>query len=64
MSVAENPKWRRFEALVARIQKEFAPKATFSRNEQILGRHSGRMREIDIVIRQSVGQYQLLIAID
>ena len=62
--MAKHPKWRRFEALAAEIQRELAPGATVTRNERIRGKRSGRLREIDIAVRQSVGQYQLLIVID
>lgn len=60
----DEPKWKRFENLVAKIQRELAPGAKITQNERIMGRRSKRRREIDIVIRQQVGQYHLMIAID
>ncbi len=58
------PKWRRFEDLAASIQRELSPEARIEQNERVVGRRSGRSREIDIAVYQSVGQYELFIAID
>lgn len=57
-------KWKRFEDLVASIQRQLAPSATVAQNEKIRGRRTGRLRDIDISVRQKVGQYDILIAID
>lgn len=63
--VEENePKWKRFEKIVAKIQKEFSPNATVTHNDKIVGRRSGVERQIDISIRQSIGQFELLIVIE
>lgn len=58
------PKWKRFKKLVAKIQADLAPTATVSHNEKILGRKSETERQIDVVVRQSVGQFNILIVID
>lgn len=57
-------KWRRFEKLVAKIQEELSPGAVVTHDERIPGRKSGTDRQVDVVIRQSVGQFNLLIVID
>ena len=60
----EVPKWRAFEDLVCQIQSEFAGEAEIKRDDHILGIDSKTSRQIDISIRQRVGQYSLLIAIE
>jgi len=58
------PKWRRFEKLVAQVQEELAPNAIVTHNDQIRGHDSGKLRQIDITVKQRVGQYDILIVID
>jgi len=58
------PKWRRFEKLVAKIQADLAPAAIVKHNEKIYGKKSETARQIDVAIRQSVGQFEILIVID
>jgi hypothetical protein len=57
-------KWKRFEDLAAEIQRQLAPTATVAQNEKIPGRRTGRLRDVDISVRQKVGQYDILVAID
>lgn len=57
-------KWRRFETLVADIQRELSPDAVVTQNEKVVGRNSGEPRDIDIAIRRTIGQFQLLIAVE
>jgi len=57
-------KWKKFEDLAARIQQSLSPEAEVKQNEYILGKRSKRQRQIDIALRKSVGQYELLIIID
>lgn len=59
------PKWKRFEELVAKVQKDFCSEAaTVTVNDKIEGVITGVTRQIDISIRQKIGQYDMLIAID
>lgn len=58
------PRWRRFEKLVARVQRELSPQAQVTHNEMIRGRKTGEMRQVDVAIRTKVGQFPLLIAVD
>jgi len=62
--MGSEPKWRRFEKLVAKVQKELAPNALVTHNDQIMGHDSGTLRQIDISVRQKIGQYDILIVID
>lgn len=62
--MTETKKWKRFEELVAHVQRSLAPSALVTQNERVRGHDSEVMREIDISIRQSVGQYDLFIAMD
>jgi len=58
------PKWRRFEKMVAHVQKDLAPNAVVTHNNKIKGYDSGKLRQIDVTVKQRVGQYDMLIAID
>jgi hypothetical protein len=59
-----HPKWKRFESLVARIQKELSPDAKVTLDDKIMGRRSQTFRQIDISVRRVVGQFEILIIID
>ncbi len=58
------PKWKRFEKLAYEIQKEFSRSATVTLNDSILGVDSKTTRQIDISVRQNIGQYPILAVID
>jgi len=62
--MASEPKWRRFEKLVAQVQKELAPNAIVTHDDHIKGYDSETLRQIDITVKQKIGQYDILIAID
>jgi hypothetical protein len=64
MDSSEEPKWKIFEKLVAGVQKELAPNATIKHDDQIWGQDSDTYRQVDISIRNKVGQFDLLIGID
>lgn len=57
-------KWEKFEQLVEKIQKDLAGTATVTRNDKIEGKNSGTKRQIDVSVRQKVGQFELLVAIE
>lgn len=59
--MSEEPKWRRFEKLVAKIQRDLSPDALVTHDEKIIGKNSGEPRQIDVSVRKRVGQYDLLI---
>jgi len=56
-------KWINFEKAVASIQKNITPGARITHDEKIKGK-SGTDRQIDIVIRYSIGQYEILVIAD
>lgn len=58
-----DPKWKRFEKLVAKVQKDLAPKSTVTHNDMIAGKDSGKERQIDVSVKVRTGQYDLLIII-
>lgn len=62
--MTEPKKWQRFESLVANVQKTLSPKSKVNQNERVFGKHSQTWREVDITIRQDVGQFDLFIVID
>jgi hypothetical protein len=60
----KDPKWKRFEKLAYEIQKEFAGTAQVTLNDSIPGIDSKTKRQIDISIREQIGQYPILVVID
>lgn len=56
--------WQQLEALVAQIQKELAPGAIVEHNVRLKGHVTGTMRQVDVLMKQNIGQYQMIIAID
>jgi Restriction endonuclease len=59
-----NKSSRDLEILVAKIQRELAPDAQITHNAKIKGRVTGRSRQIDVLVRKKVGQYDMTIIID
>lgn len=58
-------KWQKFEHLVASIKAQFMDEnSTIQLNEKITGLITERKRQVDITIRQRIGLYDILIAID
>lgn len=55
---------RDLELLVAKIQQSLAPDAEVIHNAKIPGRKSKTARQIDVLMKQRVGQYEILIAIE
>lgn len=60
----EQPRWKKFEELVAKIQADLAGDAVVTHNDTIIGKSTGVSRQIDVTIRKNVGQFELLIVID
>jgi len=56
--------YKELEILVAKIQRSLAPDAQVSHDVKILGKFSKRMRQIDVLVRKTIGQYSINIAID
>ncbi len=55
---------REFELLVARIQQQLAPDAEVHHDVKIEGRATGRKRQVDVLVTQQVGQYEIRIVIE
>jgi hypothetical protein len=55
---------RELEILVAKIQAQLAPDAEVIHNAKLQGKHSGTSRQIDVLVRQKIGQYEMLIVLD
>lgn len=66
MEQTNEKKWKRYEDLVAKVQRSiaFTPGTTVHQNERVMGRNSKRLRQLDITIRARVGQFDLLCVID
>jgi hypothetical protein len=58
-----SPDWKRFEELATAIQTELASDARVTPNAKLPGK-SGALRQIDILIEQKAGQYDLRIVVD
>ena len=60
----DRPDWQKLELLVASIQQQLAPGAKVTHNAKGEGRLSETSRQIDVLVEQFVGQYQIRIALD
>lgn len=58
------PKSRELEILVAKIQAQLAPDAEVSHDVRLLGRYSQRTRQIDVLVKQRIGQHEMLIVLE
>jgi hypothetical protein len=56
--------YRDLELLVAKIQKQLAPKSEVLHNVKMDGRRSKTRRQIDVLVREKIGQYDISIIID
>jgi hypothetical protein len=52
------------EILVAKIQQQLAPGAEVHHDVRLPGKKSKRDRQIDVLVRQMIGQYEMLIVLD
>lgn len=59
----KDKKWLRFELLAKEIQEQLSPDALVEHNIKVMGK-SGSLRQIDISVKQKVGQFDIFIAID
>lgn len=57
-------KWRLFEEMVHKIQTSLSPDAQVKLDDRIEGKISGVTRQVDVTVRQKVGQYEILITIE
>lgn len=55
---------RNLELLVHRIQQQLAPAAEVLHDVHLPGRNSKVDRQIDVLVRQKIGQYEMLIVLD
>ena len=60
----ENPDWKKLEILVTKIQRALAPDARVQHNIRLKGGQSEVERQIDVLVTQQIGQYELKIIID
>src|SRR6266550_215998 len=58
-----SPDWKKFEELAAAIQCDLAPEAKVTENAKLVGK-SGTPRQIDILVEQDAGQFDLRIVVD
>jgi hypothetical protein len=61
---AQPPEWKQLEILIAEIQRQLAPGAKVTHNARLMGQDSETMRQIDVLVEQSVGQFRMMIVID
>ena len=55
---------RELEIVVSKIQKQLAPDAQVLHDVRLPGRHSKRDRQVDVLVRKKIGQYEMLIVLD
>ena len=55
---------RDLEQLVARIQMQLAPNSEVLHDVKLDGRQSKRKRQIDVLVRQNIGQYEIQVVIE
>lgn len=58
------PASKDLEILVTKIQKQLAPDAVVEHNAKLDGRNSKTKRQIDVLVRQQIGQYEMRIVLD
>lgn len=59
-----DPKWKRFEKLLAGIHLLKAEGAKVTFNDHITGKRTGRRRQIDVSLRFSNGYYEYLVVVE
>lgn len=59
----EDPRWKRFEKLVARMYSTLSPNVRVDHYDRIMGRNSGIQRQIDVSLRTSVPGSDLLVIV-
>lgn len=52
------------EKLVQKIQQQLAPEAEVLHDVKMIGRRTGSKRQVDVLVREKVGQYDIQIVID
>lgn len=63
--MGESKDWRRFEELVARIEQAASERgAIVTSPDRIRDFTTGRLREVDVSIRQKVGTADILVTIE
>jgi hypothetical protein len=61
---ANDDSWKAFEHLVERLHRGFHQNAIITPNDKIIGRDTGRSRQIDISIRYKLGPTDVLIIVE
>jgi hypothetical protein len=56
--------YKELEKLVARIQQQLAPRSEVIHNTKLVGRRTQRMRQIDVLVKDKVAQFDINIVID
>src|ERR1700722_6292994 len=56
--------YKELEKLVARIQQLLAPRSQVIHNTKLIGRRTRRMRQIDVLVKDKVAQFDINIIVD
>jgi Restriction endonuclease len=56
--------YKELEKLVARIQQQLAPRSQVIHNTKMKGRRTQRMRQIDVLVKDKIAQFDINIIID
>lgn len=60
---SEEPKWKKFEKIIAEIHRQIIPDANVEHNIKITGK-SGNECQLDVIVSRNVGPYPILIVIE
>ncbi|NIY76976.1 restriction endonuclease [Thalassospira sp. HF15] len=60
----EKADYQKLEELVFNIQRELAPEAEIVHDAKMMGRHSKRLRQVDVLMTQRCAQFTIQIAIE
>lgn len=56
--------WQQFESVVENLEKSFSGSGTVTRNERIMGKISGRKRQIDVCVRVKLAGEDIFFAVE
>jgi hypothetical protein len=61
LTSSDNKQWKALEELIAEIQKDLSPEAKITHNALLYGHDSHTERQVDVLVEQSIGQFDMKI---
>jgi hypothetical protein len=56
--------WQQFEKMITRLEKSLSPESVIKKNDKLIDRITGTLREVDASIRQKIGSSEILIILE